>query len=373
VRIAMVGSRGVPARYSGIERHIEELGARLADAGHEVVVFCHGRSDERSYRGMHLRHLPIIPTKHLETISHTTLSTAAVLRGFDIVHYHAIGPGLLAPVPRYLSKAAVVQTIHGRDGERDKWGRGAKAVLSLAEWASARVPNTTIVVSATLRDHYARRYGSSTVFIPNGVIPPRAVQPSKLDRFGVEPHGYVLFVGRLVPEKAPHLLIDAYKRSTLTMPLLIVGGSAHTDAYVAELERQADTDPRIHVVGPVYGEEVDALFGNAALFVSPSNLEAGAPITVLEAAAVGTPVLVSDIEPQRELVTEDGPGARLFSAGDESSLVAALERSLLDPDAERAAARARIPSILAAYDWDMIAAQTIDAYEQTLAGVRAAR
>ena len=357
----------MPAAYSGVERHVEELGARVAAAGHEVVVFCHGRGPDGRYRGMEQRHLPAIPTKHLETITHTILATGAALRGFDIVHYMAIGPGLLAPVPKLLSRAAVVQTIHGRDGERDKWGAVAKAVLRAAEWTSARVPDTTIVVSQTLRAHYANHHGADTVFIPNGVTVPPPPDPVRLERFGVEPARFVLFVGRLVPEKAPDLLIRAYRGTSIDLPLLIVGGSAHTDDYVAQLEREAAGDPRIRMVGPVYGEDVSTLFGSAAAFVSPSNLEAGAPMTVLEAAVAGVPVIVSDIEPQRELVDEDVPGARLFRAGDEASLRDALARALAHPQGERSAAQAKIAKVLAAHDWDDIAARTIATYETALA------
>lgn len=362
----MLGCRGVPAAYSGVERHVEELGARMAAAGHEVVVFGHGAGAAGTYRGMVQRALPTIHTKHLETITHTALSTAASLRGFDVVHYMAIGPGLLAPLPKLLSRAVVVQTIHGRDSEREKWGRGARTVLRTAEWASTRVPDTTIVVSRTLQAHYERHGGRRTVFIPNGVTAPPAPEPERLARFGVAPGGFVLFVGRLVPEKAPDLLIEAYRRSSISMPLLIVGGSAHTDRYVARLEQAAAEDDRIRLTGPVYGDDVSALFGSAAAFVSPSNLEAGAPLTVLEAAVAGVPVVVSDIEPQRELVTHDVAGARLFRAGDADSLREALHRALADPTAEREAARALAPAVAAAHDWDDIAARTLSTYQQAL-------
>ncbi|HMC41504.1 MAG TPA: glycosyltransferase family 4 protein, partial [Acidimicrobiales bacterium] len=205
MRIAMLGHRGVPARYSGIERHVEEIGARLAARGHNVVVFCRtngSRDRPETYRGMSLAHLPAITTKHLETITHTGLSTLRAMRGFDVVHFHAVGPGLLAPLPRYLSGARVVQTVHGFDADRAKWGATARRVLQVAQHMSARVPDATITVSRFLQDEYRRRYRRETIFIPHGVIQPEPRPAHEImQRYDLRPGGYVLFVGRLVPEK----------------------------------------------------------------------------------------------------------------------------------------------------------------------------
>ncbi|MCU1377207.1 MAG: glycosyltransferase, partial [Acidimicrobiales bacterium] len=131
-----------------------------------------------------------MPTKHLETISSTALATASALVGFDVVHFHALGPGLLAPAPRFLGRARVVQTVHGRDGQRAKWGRGARLVLGVAERMSARVPDATIVVSDTLAAHYREEHGCRADMIPNGATPPRPVGPEVLaERFGLRPGG----------------------------------------------------------------------------------------------------------------------------------------------------------------------------------------
>jgi glycosyltransferase involved in cell wall biosynthesis len=267
---------------------------------------------------MTLRHLPAIPTKHLETISSTTLATAVAMAGFDIVHFHALGPGLLAPAPRFLSRARVVQTVHGRDGQRAKWGAGARLALGAAEWMSARVPDATIVVSQALATHYRETYRREPDVIPNGVVAPTpGATDALLDRFGLEPGRYVLFVGRLVPEKAPHLLVQAFASMDTDLRLVLAGGSAHTDAYVADLERLAAADHRVLLTGPVYDEACQALLRHAAVFASPSMLE-GAPLTLLEAVAHGTPVVVSDIAPHREDIPTEVPGQRLFAAGDEA-------------------------------------------------------
>jgi glycosyltransferase involved in cell wall biosynthesis len=372
----MLGSRGIPARYSGVERHVEELGARLVERGHDVVVFCNNAQvDDRSptYRGMALRHLPAVPTKHLETISSTALATASAMVGFDVVHYHALGPGLLAPAPRWLSRAAVVQTVHGRDGHRAKWGTGARLVLGLAERMSARVPDATIVVSSTLAGDYRRAYGTEPDVIPNGVTAPEPVGPEVVaERFGLAPGGYVLFVGRLVPEKAADLLVRAFAHVETDLRLVVAGGSAHTDGYVQHLRRLAALDDRVVLTGPVYDEACQALLRHATVFVSPSELEAGAPLTLLEAAMHGTPVLVSDIAAQREGVPVDGPGQRLFTAGDEADLAAALARVLADVEGERAGAESMRRRLSGLHDWEAVTSATEAVYRRVAGRTRRA-
>ena len=166
MRIAMIGQRGIPATFGGVEHHVEELGSRLAERGHQVTVYSRSNyTSERQtiYRGMRPRYLPTVSSKHLDAIVHSTLSTVdAMLADADIVHYHAVGPGLPAVLPRYLSGAKVVLTVHGLDAERAKWSRSAQLVLRFGQWMSARVPDATIVVSRDLAHHFRDRYGRST-------------------------------------------------------------------------------------------------------------------------------------------------------------------------------------------------------------------
>jgi glycosyltransferase involved in cell wall biosynthesis len=216
LRIAMIGQKGLPATFGGIEHHVEELGSRMAASGHEVTVFCrtnYGDGQRRQHRGMRLVELPTVGTKHLDAIVHSALATVVAMRGdFDIVHYHAIGPGALAVLPRLASRAKVVLTLHGLDDERAKWGRMAKAVLRTAGWISSRAPDAIIAVSRDLQRHYRDVRGRQTVYIPNGVCirEPGPTDPV-LNRFGLTAGDYVLFVGRLVPEKAPDLLVRAFR------------------------------------------------------------------------------------------------------------------------------------------------------------------
>jgi glycosyltransferase involved in cell wall biosynthesis len=370
LRIAMVGQRGVPATFGGIEHHVEELGSRLVERGHDVIVYARPNYLDESlqeHRGMRIKVLPTVDSKHLDAIVHSGVSTLAAMREHvDIVHYHAIGPGIPAVLPRLASRAKVVLTVHGRDSERGKWGAGARTVLRAAEWMSARVPDATIVVSRDLQRHYADAHRRHTWYIPNGVDPAERLPARQItERWGLTEGSYLLFVGRLVPEKAPDLLIRAFRRLPGDRRLVIAGGSSFTDDYVRSLQTLASQDDRVLMAGYVYGDVLAELYSNAAVFVLPSALE-GLPLTLLEAASFGAPVVVSDIPPHLEVVGAEAPGHRVFASGSEDEAVAALERSLADPTGEQEAAAAFRADVLERYRWDRVVEQTEDVYASIL-------
>jgi len=351
LRIAFIGTRGVPALEGGIERHVEELGSRLAARGHEVTVYCRNNyvlERAPTYRGMHLKYVRAIGTKNLDFIAHSALSTLLTLRSSpDIVHYHAIGSALVAPIPRYLTRSGIVLTVHGLDYARAKWGRAARATLKLAAGMSARVPHATIVVSRALADHYANHLGRSADYIANGM--PEATLRSlgpMAERLGLRERPYFLFVGRLVPEKAPDLLIRAFAKVRADARLVIVGSSGFTDTYAESLRRLAATDPRVIFAGGVYGDELAELYSNAAAFVLPSSLE-GLPITLL-------------------VVEENGPGHRVVRQGDLDALAAAMELVLADRKGEMVGARALGGRVAQTYSWDAAATATERVYERVL-------
>lgn len=374
LRIAMVGQRGLPATYGGVERHVEEIGARLVDMGHEVIVYCrphYSTSQMGTYRGMQLRHLNTVDTKHFEAIVHSAGATVSAIHDHvDVVHYHALGPGLVAPLPRVASRAKVVQTIHGLDQDRSKWGRVATSVLQLGCWMSARVPDATVVVSKALQEHFRSAHGRDTVYICNGVEE-RGIDESvgsMLDLLGVTAHKYVLFVGRLVPEKAPDLLLRAFARLDREgVRLVVAGGSSFTADYVWSLQRLAAADPRVVMSGYVHGADLDELYANAAVFVLPSDVE-GMPLTLLEAAASGSPILASDIPPHREMIGAPGPGKRLFRAGDEDDLLAQLEQVLDHPEVELAGADESRLTVHKEFSWDRAAEELSALYVSLVTG-----
>jgi glycosyltransferase involved in cell wall biosynthesis len=263
----------------------------------------------------------------------------------------------------------VVQTVHGLDNERAKWGRGARLVLDTAAWMSARVPDATITVSADLARHYAQRYRRDATYIANGVDAPVRRAPDLIrSRFGLEGGDYVLFVGRLVPEKAPDVLLRAFRAVPGDTRLVLVGGSSFTAGYVAELHRLAAADARVVLADYVYGDALTELYTNAAAFVLPSRLE-GLPLTLLEAASYGTPVVASDIPPHVEVLESDGPGHRLVPPGDEEALARAITASLADRTTERAGAAELGRGVLDRYRWDDAAAATESVYAQVTQGV----
>jgi glycosyltransferase involved in cell wall biosynthesis len=366
LRIALIGQRGVPATFGGIEHHVEEIGSRLATRGHDVTVYTRTNyTQERHdrYRGMRPRYLPTVNSKHLDAIVHSMLSTLdAIVRRTDIVHYHAVGPAMLAVLPKFLSRAKVVVTVHGLDADRAKWGGPARIVLRFAQWLSARVPDVTIVVSKDLETYYRDRHQRRTVYIPNGVSEPTPRPPQEItDRFGLRGDDYLLFVGRMVPEKAPDLLIRAFGRLETDRRLVLAGGSSYTDEYLRSVEALATADGRVLMPGYVYGQVLEELYANASAFVIPSSLE-GLPLTLLEAASYGIPLVVSDIRPHLEVVGDDGPGHRTFRSGDERSLAAALRQVLTDPRSERRDAKTLRDVVLSSYSWDQAVDGTEAAY-----------
>jgi glycosyltransferase involved in cell wall biosynthesis len=366
----MIGQRGVPASFGGVEHHVEEIGSRLVERGHDVTVFVrtnYARERRDRHRGLTLRHLPTVSTKHLDAIVHSSLSTLVAMAGrFDVMHFHALGPGMPAAIPRLLSRARVVQTIHGLDSERAKWNKAARRVLKTAEWLSARVPDAVIVVSRDLADHYRIRYGRRTWYVPNGVNQP-TVRPAGLitERFGLRAGRYFLFLGRMVPEKAPDVLVRAFRRVDADVQLVMAGGSSFTDEFERSLRALGRSDPRILFSGYVYGRLLEELYSNAAAFVLPSSLE-GLPLTLLEAASYGTPVIASDIPPHLEVLESDGPGRRLVPVGSEGALADAMVRVVEDPEGERRGAEELGRRVLKRYRWEEAAAATERVYRSVL-------
>ena len=364
----MIGQKGLPATFGGIEHHVEEVGRRLAERGHQVTVFCrstYGTPGDAAYLGMQLRTAPTVGTKHLDAIVHSASSTAlGLLGGCDIVHYHGMGPGLMTPLPHFLSPAKVVLTVHGLDHQRGKWGPAAQAVLGAGHWVSGHVPDRTVVVSRALERHYREHFSHGCDYIPNGVVEPPDLPARRIvDELGLTPGGYALFVGRLVPEKAPDQLLRAYRRVPGNQPLVVVGDSSFTDDYARHLHALAAEDPRVVLTGFAYGDLLGELYRHAAVFVQPSLLE-GLPLTLLEAASHGTPVVASDIEPHVEVLRRSAPGRRIFRTGDETALAAQLTAALQASQVERVGAGLLRREVLDTYRWDAVVDQLEALYLQ---------
>jgi glycosyltransferase involved in cell wall biosynthesis len=361
VKIAMIGQKGVPATHGGVERHVEELGARLVGLGHEVTVFTRPNYTEPGlleHRGMRLVSIQTIGSKHLDAITHSILCSFACWRGgYDVVHYHAAGPCLASPIAR-LRGRRVVATIHGQDWRRGKWGRAASAVLRLGEWMALHVPQATISVSESLAADYRERMGRDVAYIPNGVSIDPGDDTSILGELGIAPGGYMLFAGRLVPEKGLHHLLAARASLPSAPPLVVAGDASNSGNYVDAVRKAAG--PGVVFAGYRYGAQLAALFRHAGLFVLPSDLE-GLPIVLLEALAYGTPVLASDIPPNVEVLGSNGD---YFKAGDVDGLRNALRGCLAEPERMKAGGDALREKAVREYDWDRVAAETSELYER---------
>lgn len=368
-KIVMLGLRGLPNVQGGIEKHVEALAPLLAARGFDVEVLArrpYRPADARhEWNGVRLIWLPAPRRKSLETVVHTLLGVMeARRRNADILHMHAIGPALWAPLARLLGLRVVV-THHGYDYDRSKWKGFARNMLKLGERLGMRFANGRIAVASGVAATMRQRYDVPVAFIPNGVAVTAApTSVAVLGRFGLLPQRYLVTVGRLVPEKRQLDLISAFGALGDTRyKLVIVGASDHPDAYVREVEDAAAAVPNVVMAGFQTGTALAELFAHAALFVLPSSHE-GMPIALLEALGYGLPVLASDIAANKELAL---PAADYFPLGERETLTAALRRKLSEPMSGAAAAAQRA-RVLHDFDWGNVAEQTAAVYRSVLAG-----
>jgi glycosyltransferase involved in cell wall biosynthesis len=362
VRVAFVGGRGVVSKYSGIESYYEQASHELARLGHEVTVYCrtYFTPPMKTHNGMRVRRLPTIRSKHLETLVHTLLSTAhAMISDYDVVHYHCLGPALFSFLPRLAGKKTVV-TVQGLDWQRGKWGRIAARVLRWGEAAAVSLPDATMVVSRTLQQYYRQQYDRDTIYVPNGATSAPRRMTRQLTEWGLLPNNYVLFLGRLSPEKNCHLLIKAFENLQTDMKLVLAGGSSHSDSYVRSLRRH-ESD-QIRFLPWVSGNNLEELLGNAALFVLPSELE-GLSLALLDAMAAGVCVLTSDIPENNEVV--EGAGFT-FRRGDLADFERMLDLLVRNPELRRRSANLARERIQGQYLWPEIARSIEKAYYDVL-------
>lgn len=345
MRVAQIGSRGLGSNYSGIETALDQLVPRLPALGWNVDVY--GRRDVRATESAGVRSIPMTSFggKHFENLSRSGLSTLRSFReGYDVTHFHAIGPGILS-VSAAITRRKSVVSIHGLDYRRAKWGKVAKFALTTAERTLVRCADEIIVCSEGLATYFSETYGRQVVFIPYGFTPKDKVQPSDLvNSFGTR---YILFASRLTQEKGCHELIEAFQRVT-TDAKLVMAGSGTSEHYVSELRSMADPK-RVIFVGHRTGAELAELYSNAFLHILPSHIE-GMSNSLLESLAFKTPSLVSDIEENRVVIDNDG---FYFKVGNVDDLQSQLTDLLGHPEAVEAMTE-RLGKIQKD-DWDEVA------------------
>jgi len=339
MKIAHIGQKGIPATFGGVESHVDRLSRRQVQRGHSVSVYVRNWYTPKSlkeYEGVRLVHVPTLKTKHLDAAVHTFLCTLHCLfQRTEIIHYHAIGPASFSFIPRIFGRK-VVMTVHRLDWGAEKWGRLARILLRAGERVGLRTAHKAIAVSEDIRAYIKAEYGKNAALIPNGVELPRPVPPVLIkDKYGLNGQDYVLFMGRLTPEKRVDWLIRSFQEAKKVsappgkLKLVIAGGTSGTDAYVDELHGLGGGDPGILFTGYVTGREKEELLTNALLFVLPSSLE-GHPIALLEAKSFGCCTIASDIPPHREVI-KDGVDGFLFRASDQDELTKVLVRLIGDP------------------------------------------
>lgn len=363
MRIAFIGQKGIPARQGGVETHVENLSYRLADRGHDVFVYSRPQffNERIYYRGITRVKAYSIQTKNLDAITHALFSTIhAIFSGYDVIHYHGVGPSLLAWIPRiFAPKTRVVATFHCRDRFHKKWSWFARLMLSAGEWASVHFPHETIVVSKSLREFVWQKYHRRATYIPNGCAILETNREDVLPVFGIESKKYILAVSRLVKHKGVHVLIDAFsKLDRDDLKLVIVGDTSFTDEYVAELKEQASGVDNVVFAGFQTGEELAQLYHNALVFVHPSEAE-GLPINVLEALRHGLPSILSNI---KENLEASGGYAYFFEKGNSDDLERQLRRVLRRIRIAEGVARAGQKYIQVTYDWDAISLSIEELY-----------
>ncbi len=374
MQIAMIGQKGIPAKFGGVETHVEELGTRLQRLGHTVTVY--GRTwyvpaGTNMVNGMRIVRTPSIRTKHFDTITASLFAVAhamLVVRP-DVYHFHGVGPALLSWIPRvFAPRATVVTTFHSMDRAHEKWGTFAQFMLRLGERAAFAFASETIMSSRALVRYAAEEYGTRGTYIPNGITPVRtAVDPLLLAPFGLEPFQYIAMIARLVPHKGAHTLIEAWKLvqkrnadAVKDVKLAIVGGSAFTDDYVRKLHTMASGNDSIVFTGFQTRDTLKALFSGAKFMVHPSISE-GLPIAVLEEMSYGKAVIAADIPETMEVAAEYGVP---FPQGNVDALADAIIELVRDPMQAAAIGHAARTFVESEYHWDDIAHETVALYRR---------
>ena len=371
LNIAMLGQKHVPSREGGVEIVVEELSTRMVQRGHDVT--CYNRKGHhisgkefdskklREYKGVKLKSVFTINRKGLAAMSSSLFASIKVALGrYDVVHYHAEGPCGMLWFPRLFGKRCIA-TIHGIDWQRAKWNGFATKYIRFGERIAAKCADEIIVLSRHVQDYFYETYNRKTVFIPNGVNKPEIKEADLIkDRWGLEKDSYILFLGRLVPEKGITYLLKAFRGGHTDKKLVISGGSSDTEDFEKELRKLAEDDERIIFTGFTEGQELEELYSNAYIYVLPSDLE-GMPLSLLEAMSYGNCCLTSDI-PECTEVVEDK--AVIFKKGDIEDLRAKLQYLSDNPDIVQSYKETASGFICNKYNWEDIVDKTLELYKE---------
>lgn len=369
LNIAMLGHKRIPSREGGVEIVVEELSTRMVELGHNVT--CYNRKGHHvsgadfdtqrlhKYKNVKLKYVWTLNKRGLAAMT-SSLSAAfkCAFGKFDVVHFHAEGPCAMLWLPKLFGKRCIA-TVHGLDHLRSKWGGFASKYILAGEKCAVRFADEIIVLSKNVQQYFLDTYNRKTVFIPNGVNKPTVLPADKISKeYNLVKDSYILFLGRLVPEKGIKCLIEAFKAVNTNKKLVIAGGASDTDDFEQELKSLAKTDSRIIFTGFVQGKILEELYSNAYVYVLPSDLE-GMPLSLLEAMSYSNCCLTSDIPECVEVTNEFGV---TFIKGNIESLAEKLQMLCDNPEIVYEFKNKAADYICTKYNWEEVVEKTLKLY-----------
>jgi glycosyltransferase involved in cell wall biosynthesis len=344
--------------------------------GHQVDLF--GRAsytdldafEEYDFEGVRTISMPSLGMRGMDAFVSSAIGAVMSSKNhYDIVHFHALGPSLFSWLPKVATRSKVVVTCQGLDWQRDKWGKLPSRLIRLGEQTAAKHADGLVVVSDDLRQYFKKTYDRDALYIPNAPGTYAASDPSFSfgKSLGLEQGKYMVYLGRLVPEKCPDLLIQAFRKLQRTgWKLVLVGGTSDTNSFTSHLQDLAQGSPDIIFAGELRGGRLAEIVRGAGLFTLPSNLE-GLPLAMLEGMQEGLPVVASNIAPHQQLIGDDR--GLLFQAGDLESCVAALTWAIEHPREMRVMGDRGQAHVKCHYTWDQITRDNLSLYHSLLGGV----
>lgn len=372
MKISMLGQKHLLTREGGVEIVTYELASRMVKLGYDVTVYDRASKhvmDKKSkhkkvkeFNGIKIKECLTIDKKGLAAMTSSLFGSLRILFSkTDVVHYHAEGPCAMIPIIKFFSRKRIIVTIHGLDWQRAKWGGFATKYIKFGEKMAAKYADEIIVLSKNVEKYFKDTYDRKTNFIPNGVNNPKIIKPEIIKKkYGLKKDDYILFLGRIVPEKGIHYLIDAFNKIDTDKKLVIAGGASDTDVYFSELKSKVMSNENIIFTGFVQGQELEELYSNAYIYCLPSDLE-GMPLSLLEAMSYGNCCLTSDI-PECATVLEDK--GLTFKKSDVGDLAKTLQMLCDDFNKVKDYKRSAKDFIIKRYNWDDVVSKTLKLYEK---------
>jgi len=358
MRLAILGTREIPAHHGGFETCVQETATRLVARGHRVTVFAGANEGQRGrtcYDGVEVVYTPGLPTKHLFTLSQTAISAVrAVMRSLDVAHVYNLGNAAWLPLLR-LSNTPAVISVDGLDWRRERWGKLTRLYIEWCARIAVRWASDLIMDSRVVSEYYQTHFDKAGTYVPYGAYTREAMGSEAVTRLGLEPGRYIIFVGRLTPEKNVHQLVAAFERVRTDLSLAIVGDDPFARDYVARLK--STSDPRVRFLGYVYGEDCAQLLANAYLYVTASGVEGTSP-ALLTAMGMGCCPLVNGIPENRETIGDAGVA---YAESDVEALQAELQRLSDSPSEVARLGRVARERVREVYSWERVT----DALETT--------